>query len=213
MFKKILLPSLVISGAIFASYTIFLAGNGSKSVDIKLGEDRVIYAPLRDVLSPAVGALFTLGLGVTTALVLGWEQSVRESSKLEKQVSNLRQMILEKESQIEEFKISSSNPQLSELSWFLDAEDSSIAETSFNNTIYDKSSSLAVLPTSEAEIIPVQPSWIEMPATVTEPVVIQSPAIIKPETTNPNNSNKVQTAASAFASTQYILGLTHKQNN
>jgi hypothetical protein len=219
MFKKILLPSLAISGILFGSYCMFLAVQGQKSVDIKLGDDRVVYSPLRDVLSPTVGAIFSLGLGAASGLLIGWRQSVHKSNQLDLQLSNLQKLISEKESEIEAIKLSPFNPALSQLSWFL--EDEIVSQTNPyptnpypGNTQGDRISSEQVASAytnTPEDSIPVKPTWTQMPTTVAEPLVMDSP-ILQPQLRKVNKL-QVKTAVSALSSAQSVLGLTYKKDS
>jgi hypothetical protein len=219
MFKKILLPTLVISGTLFGSYCMFLATQGQKSVDIKLGYDRVVYSPLRDVLSPTVGAIFSLGLGAASGLVIGWRQSVRKSNELENRLSNLQKLISEKESEIEAIKLSPFNPALSQLSWFLEEEQSASPTDAYPTNPYPGNTQRACISSeqvastyanTEEDTIPVKPTWTQMPTTVAEPLVMDSP-ILQPQLRKVNKL-QVKTAVSGFPSAQSVLGLTHKKD-
>ena len=107
MLKKVLLSNIVISSLIFSCFLLLIAMQGSKPVQILVENREVFYGELRDIVSPSVGAAFCLGLGLASAVVVGWQQSVRQSSKLEKQLFNLQKLISEKESEIEALKLSS----------------------------------------------------------------------------------------------------------
>lgn len=105
MLKKVLVSTVVISSTIFASFLLLLAMQGSKPIKIQVENQEIFYGELRDIVSPSVGAAFSLGLGLASAVVVGWQQSIRQSSELEKQLSNLQKRISEKESEIEVLKL------------------------------------------------------------------------------------------------------------
>ena len=220
MFKKILLPSLLISSTLFGCYWMFLATQGQKSVDIKLGYDRVVYSSLRDVFSPTMGALFSVGLGVASGVVIGWRQSVRNSKELGNRLSNLQKLIAEKESEIEAVKLSPLNSGLSQLSWFLEEEQSGTPTNPYPanphpaNSRRDRISEKSVASahnTSKNDAIPTQPSWAQMPTKIAEPLVMDSP-IIQPQLRKVNKL-QVKTTVSALPSAQSVVGLTHKKDS
>jgi hypothetical protein len=202
MLKKILMPTVLVSGTLFTCLVVLLTTQGSKSLQVQVDNRHMFYGELKDVISPPVAGFLTvlsLGAGVTTALALGWGQSVRQTSELENQMTNLRKLISEKESQIEELKVSPSNLVRSQLTWFLEEEGEiqRYASAIMSNSVRQKE-----------EVIPVESSWMQMPTTVTQPLVMQS-AVVEPQ---PEKVSPlpVQTAAFAFPSAQSALGLTRR---
>jgi hypothetical protein len=123
MLKKILLPTVVISGTLLASFGVLLATQGSKRIDIQLESNQVFYGELKDVVSPPVGALVSVGVALGVASVLGWQQSKNRKAELEKKVLQLQSQISNKDAQIQELKVAPSSPMLSKLEWFLDGDD------------------------------------------------------------------------------------------
>ncbi|BAY44870.1 hypothetical protein SAMD00079811_24720 [Scytonema sp. HK-05] len=204
MFKKILLPTVVISGTLFASFMLLLALQGSKPVKIQTESQEIFYGELKDIVSPGVGAVFSLGLGLAGALVWGLRHSLDQSSKLEKQLSNLQKVIAEKDSQIEALKLSPSNPTLSQLKWFLEENESKAqATTAAVNTI------------ARPQVAPVVSTPVSTKTTettisqaVTKPLVITNTEYESQPITV--NQLSVQTATSTFPSAQSALGLTQR---
>jgi hypothetical protein len=202
MLKKILMPTAVVSGTLFTCLVLLLITQGSKSVEIQVDNQHMFDGRLKDVISPPLAGFLTvlsLGAGVTTALALGWGQSVRQASELENQMTNLQKVISEKESQIEELKVLPSNLVRSQLTWFLEEE----------GEIQRYASAIMSNPVrQEEEILPAESGWMEMPTAVTQPLVMQSAVVeVQPAKVN---SFPVQTAAFAFPSAQTVLGLTRK---
>jgi hypothetical protein len=204
MFKKILLPTVVISGTLFASFMLLLALQGSKPVKIQTESQEIFYGELKDIVSPGVGAVFSLGLGLAGAVLWGLQKSLDQSSNLEKELSNLQKEIAEKDSQIQALKLSPSNPTLSQLKWFLEENESKAqATTAAVNTI------------ARTQVAPVVSTPVS--TKTTEPTISQ--AVTKPLViTNteyesqpiPANQLSVQTATSTFPSAQSALGLTQR---
>ncbi len=204
MFKKILLPTVVISGTLFASFMLLLALQGSKPVKIQTESQEIFYGELKDIVSPGVGAAFSLGLGLAGAVVWGLQKSLDQSSNLEKQLSNLQKEIAEKESQIQALKLSPSNPTLSQLKWFLEENESKAQATiTAVNTIARPQ---AAPPVST----PVSTKTTEttISQTVTKPLVITNTEYESQPITVKQLS--VQTATSTFPSAQSALGLTQR---
>ncbi len=123
MLKKILLPTVVISGTLLASFGILLATQGSKPIEVQLESKQVFYGELRDVVSPPVGALVTVGVALGVASILGWQQSTKRSAELEQKVLQMQSQISNKDAQIQELKVAPLSPMLSKLEWFLDGDD------------------------------------------------------------------------------------------
>ena len=204
MFKKILLPTVVISGTLFASFMLLLALQGSKPVKIQTESQEIFYGELKDIVSPGVGAAFSLGLGLAGAVVWGLQKSLDQSSNLEKQLTNLQKEIAEKESQIQALKLSPSNPTLSQLKWFLEENESKAQATiTAVNTIARPQ---AAPPVST----PVSTKTAEttISQTVTKPLVITNTEYESQPITVKQLS--VQTATSTFPSAQSALGLTQR---
>jgi hypothetical protein len=204
MFKKILLPTVVISGTLFASFMLLLALQGSKPVKIQTESQEIFYGELKDIVSPGVGAAFSLALGLAGAVLWGLQKSLDQSSNLEKQLSNLQKEIAEKESQIQALKLSPSNPTLSQLKWFLEENESKAQATiTAVNTIARPQ---AAPPVST----PVSTKTAEttISQAVTKPLVITNTEYESQPITV--NQLSVQTATSTFPSAQSALGLTQR---
>ncbi|NJM71843.1 MAG: hypothetical protein HC862_17510 [Scytonema sp. RU_4_4] len=105
---------------------LLLALQGSKPVKVQVEDQEMFYGELKDIVSPGVGASFSFGLGLAGVVLLTWQQSLRQSSELEKQLSNLQKVVSEKDSQIQALKLSPSSPMLSQLRWFLDEDESKV---------------------------------------------------------------------------------------
>lgn len=61
MLKKILLPTVVISGTLLAGFGALLFTQGSKPVQVQFENRQVFDGRLRDIISPQLGALLTIG--------------------------------------------------------------------------------------------------------------------------------------------------------
>lgn len=191
MLKKILLPTVVISGTLLAGFGALLFTQGSKPVQIQLENRQVFDGRLKDIISPQLGALLTIGVTVTTASLLAWSHSAKESSKLEKRVSELKTEISNKDAQISELKVAPSSPMLSSLSWFLEGEHvtSEVAKPKIKQT-----TETLPVPTPEPVVA------VRRPATKPLITPISSMKYEVITTTQPS----VQTATSGFPSAQSV---------
>lgn len=200
MLKKILLPTVVISGTLIAGFSALLFTQGSKPVQIQLENRQVFDGQFKDIFSPQMGALLTIGVTVTTASMLAWYQSARESSKLERRLSQLQTEISYKDAQIEELKVAPTSPMLSSLDWFLEGE---------------HVTSKVPKQTTPKETIKEIVKEIPVPEPVVQPLLSVRP-LTKPMTPISSVSyevittteSEVQTATNAFPSAQSVLGLT-----
>jgi hypothetical protein len=190
MLKKILIPTVVISGTVLACFTALLVSQGSKPVEIQMDNRQVFYGRFKDVFTPPVAGFTTIAVAVTTAMVIGCQQSMKKSSDLQRKVSALQQQILDKESEIETLKLAPESPVLAKLNWFLENDD---------NKFYPQQVETDTLPLKEA-----LPSF----EPVNEPVVKQSGYSYQVIT---SNSASVQAAASMFSSVQSFAGLTRRK--
>lgn len=124
IFKKFILPPVLLSAGVFATLTLPLALLGSKPVAIQLQEEPVFHGQLRDVATPYLGlaSLLSLGTGVASVAVAGWQQSSRKSAQVEQQLSGLQQHLQEKEELLKELKLSEARLATVGLDSFLDGE-------------------------------------------------------------------------------------------
>ncbi len=120
MSKKILLSTLVMGSTLFAVFSLFLATQGSKGLEIEVENQQIFEGQLKDAIPPSVGALFSLGLGISTASVLGWGKSLSQNSKMEQQILNLQKLVSQKELEIEDLRLSPSNLKRTQLDLFLE---------------------------------------------------------------------------------------------
>lgn len=122
--RKFLLPSLLISGAVFSVLTFPLAVVGSNEMVIEVEEETIFNGQLRDVAAPYLGLATAVSLGsaITTIAVTGWKQSKKKISETEENLSELKQVLQEKETQLEQFKIEEIQLHQSELSTFIEQE-------------------------------------------------------------------------------------------
>lgn len=104
MFKKVVLPTVTVSGMIFVGFAMLLAQYGSERIEVQLDNQSLFYGEVRDVVSPRMGVALGLMLGMTSVSVIGYSQSASKLKKLEKQLSSIQGTLLEKDVQIKELR-------------------------------------------------------------------------------------------------------------
>lgn len=188
-FKKFVLPSVLLSAGVFSALTLPLAVFGSQPVTIQLQDKQVFHGQLRDVAMPYLGlaGALSLGAGIATVAVTGWQLSTRKSVAVELQLSGLEQNLKEKEELLEQLKLSKSRLETTGLSAFLDDE-----------VKLEQALSVPVAMKSEPSVVR------DTPVPVVEPLVTAT----QPVETQPIISSKAtrQAAVARFASAQIFLG-------
>jgi len=181
--KKFILTPFLISASVFAALTLPLAVFGNQQATIQLQRDTVFYGKLRDVALPYLGlaSVFSLGAGVASVAIAGWQQSSRKSEEVEAQLSGLTQHLQEKEAQLEALKLSESRLEAAGLGAFLDEE-------------------VSLEPTQETPVVPVStPIVVEELVMQAQPLETQAVA---------PSSMTVQATTAKFACAQTFLGYT-----
>ena len=183
-FKKFVLPSVLLSAGVFSALTLPLAVFGSQPVTIQLQDKQVFHGQLRDVAMPYLGlaGALSLGAGIATVAVTGWQLSTRKSVAVELQLSGLEQNLKEKEELLEQLKLSKSRLETTGLSAFLDDE-----------VKLEQALSVPVAMKSEPSVVR------DTPVPVVEPLVTATQPIISSKATR-------QAAVARFASAQIFLG-------
>jgi len=102
MFKKVVLPTIAISAMIFAGFGTVLAQYGSERIEVRVNSQDVIYGEVRDFISPGMGALLSLTLGLASIAVIGYSESASKLEKLEKQLLSIKKTVSDKDALIEE---------------------------------------------------------------------------------------------------------------
>jgi hypothetical protein len=189
MLKKIIVPTVIISGTVLACFSAFLVLQGSKPVEIQMDNRQVFYGELKDVFTPPVAGLTSIAIALTTAVVIGCQQSMKKSSDLQQRISALQQQISDKESEIETLKLAPDSPVLAKLDWFLERDN-----------LHARQAEIETLPLEEA-LSSFQP--------VAEPVVKANPGYEYQVITS--NSASVEAATSMFPVVQSFAGLTRKK--
>lgn len=122
--KKVLLPSVLLAGTVFSSLTLPLVLSGSEPVVVQLKEEPLFVGSLKDIAAPYIGiaTLLSLGTGLVSLSVAGWQSSSQRASQNESKVFGLQQQLKEKQDYLEELLMSEPRLQAAGLSSFLDEE-------------------------------------------------------------------------------------------
>ncbi len=158
---KFVLPTALISGAIFSSLTLPLILFGSEQITIQLKQEPIFIGRLRDIAAPYLGAAAAIGLvaGAATVGITGWRQSSRKSGQVEAQLADLQQHLQEKETQIEAILMSDPRLQATGLGFFLE-ETAPIPQLAAPAPAQPLVVSTAA-PTLEAQVFPSSPQAVE----------------------------------------------------
>lgn len=174
--KKLVVTPIMISTVVFGVLSLPLAFLGSKPVTIQLQGESVFYGKLRDVATPYLGfaSALSLGAGIASVAITGWRASVRKSSQVQAELSDLAKHLKEQEAQLEALKLSESRLEASGLSQFLDEPVTTQAE----KLLATQMSAVPiveplVITTHPFEAQPVRPSQVTVQAAVAQFSVAQ----------------------------------------
>lgn len=190
MFRKIVLPALIVSGSFLAAFGTMIAIQGPKPIEVRSDNEQIFSGKLSDVFTPAMGVLLSAGVGLAAWTAIGCGYSLKKSSQLESEVSKLQKLIAEREQQIQALKVEPSSPMMSQLRWFMDEEPTQ--PTVFADTTMQTTNE--PIATVEA---PIEPVGTATPGFEYEVIRDSKPV--------------VQSAAFAFPSAQTGLGLAYRQ--
>lgn len=200
MFRKVVLPTLVISGSFLTAFGVIIASQGSKSIEVRSDNEQVLNARVRDVFSPTMGVLLSAGIGLAAWTAIGCGYSLKKSNDLESQVTKLQNLIAEREKQIQALKLEPNSPMMSQLKWFIDEEPDQPQQ------IPDQEVPQAINSTT-VDSVKVNSTTMEVRPPV-EPVVRASSGfdyeVIR------DSKPATQSAAMAFPSAQTGFGLPYK---
>ena len=197
--KSVLLPAVMMSGAIFCALTAPLAVVGSEPIDIQVQDEPVFSGELKDIAAPYVGlaGAIALGAGIASFSVSGWRQSSSKSAQIEDQLSGLKDALKAKESELDELKLSDSRLRASGLDFFLQ----------------DESAEAAPMPKPAAErpVQPTQqpaPSFQSLQPTVPQPQQVRPSRPLVAKQAAGENPVAMQVAVSSLPPAQAFLSFT-----
>ena len=190
-FGKFVLPSLFVSGAVFAVLAAPLAIYGSEKVDVQVSESLGITgATVQDFTAPYLGlsGLASLALGSATAAMIGVGASRKQAKAAEQQHLDAQTNFQNRERQLQDALLSESSLTTSGLRFFLDEPVSAIQTVRPEVAI---ASSLQISNLQVADL-PMAPSFAQaiIPVSITpvQPIVV-APAPIAQGFIVMNSSN------------------------
>ena len=103
-----LIPSVLLSGAVFGAATLPLAALSSNTISIDVPDQSVFSGTVDDLAVPYLGlaAAASLGVGMISISMAGWRSSSRRSAELEEKAQELQRHLQEKEAELEALKFS-----------------------------------------------------------------------------------------------------------
>lgn len=124
--QRSLIPAAALAGTVFATVTLPLALMPSEHVVIEFQNEPVFTGRLDEMAVPYLGlaTALSMGVGLTSMAVMGWQQSASKSAQIEKQVSQLQQDLQQKEAQLDQLKFSEERLGEAKLDFFLKDENS-----------------------------------------------------------------------------------------
>ena len=128
-FGKVVLPSLFVSGAVFAVLAAPLAVYGTEKVDVQISKSiGITGATVQDFTAPYLGlsGLASLALGTATATMIGVGASKKQAQLVEQQYMDAQANFQNRERQLQDALLSESSLTRSGLRFFLDEEVSPI---------------------------------------------------------------------------------------
>lgn len=122
--KSSVLPSTLLSCAVFSGLTAPLAVLGSNSINIEFQRENIFAGRLKDIATPYLGiaGLVSLGAGAVSLSVSEWRRSTRKSVRVETQLAELQKELKEKAIQIDELRLSDSHLSATGLQSFIEPD-------------------------------------------------------------------------------------------
>jgi hypothetical protein len=121
-FGKFVLPSVFVSGAVFAVLAVPLAVYGSEKVDLQLSESIGVTGTIQDFTAPYLGVsgLASLAVGGATAAIVGVTSSKKKAAKAEQEYLTAQANFQNRERQLQDALFAESSLVKSGLGFFLD---------------------------------------------------------------------------------------------
>ncbi|NEO44731.1 MAG: hypothetical protein F6K55_11600 [Moorea sp. SIO4A3] len=168
-------PALI-SATVFAALTLPVGWFGAKPISIKVQEEQILYGNVRDAATPylTLATVISLGAGMASVAIAGWQQSAQQSSQLQSQLSDLAQQIQKKEELLEKLRLSESQQHLPQHKPLENKiENQTSPQQPINYTVYTSSSFQSnreplVTKSGSREYQPVAKSVMKVPAKTVE---------------------------------------------
>ena len=176
-FGKFVLPSLFVSGAVFAVLAAPLAIYGSEKVDVQVSESLGITGTtVQDLTAPYLGlsGLASLALGSATAAMIGVGASRKQAKAAEQQHLDAQTNFQNRERQLQDALLSESSLMTSGLRFFLDEPVSAI------QTVRPEVAIASSLQISNLQVADLQVADLPMAPSFAQAIVPVSTAPVQP---------------------------------
>jgi hypothetical protein len=174
-FGKFVLPSLFVSGAVFAVLAVPLAVYGSEKVDLQLSESIGVTGTIQDFTAPYLGVsgLASLAVGGATAAIAGVTSSKKKAAKAEQEYLTAQANFQNRERQLQDALLSESSLVKSGLGFFLDDAQVTAPDAAPSFPVLAVAASAA--PLLSQPIVPVAvTAAVPAPVVSTQPVIVAS---------------------------------------
>lgn len=206
--KKFVVTPIVVSAGVFCVLTLPLNLFGSKPVAIQLQKEPLFFGQVKEFAPPylAVTGLISLGTGIITVSMIGWQHSARKSSQVKEQISDLEQHLQEKQEMLEALRLKQF---CSEAASSTDVSEVEVIPQSA--PVAELDVQVQSLSSHQAAEEPSYSPGFSSISSVVEPLVF-TPHPIEPQPVVLDGV-KVQEAAAKFASAQAFLGYTQVKDS
>lgn len=120
--NKFLFKPVLLAAAVLSVLSLPVAIFGSQPVSIRIQGEQWMDGEIKDLAPPYLGLVgaLSLGVGVASLAISGWQHSAHKFSQTQDKVSNLAEDIQAKEKELEDLKLSLSSLAASGLTDFID---------------------------------------------------------------------------------------------
>lgn len=118
------MSSAILSGVVFAASTLPLGMFGAEPITLKVGDRPTFSGRFEELATPylALTTILSLGIGVATTALFGWQSSSQQLAQAEERLSTLKQQLDEKESLLEHLRFSEQKLHSTGLNFFLESD-------------------------------------------------------------------------------------------
>ncbi len=178
--KKLLIPALLTTGAVFTALSAPVAIFAGEKLRIEQSGETRFSGTVRDAAAPYLGlaGLTSAGLGLSGVALQGWRKTAKKAQKLDDHVTTLQQRLAERESHLQAALTSDYYLERSGLSFFLE-DDAAMRLTPSVAAAAPEPMTVAA-PAFEPALMPFAPQELAT-VTVAVPVTpIVAPAHLEP---------------------------------
>ena len=137
--NKFLFKPVLLAAAVLSVLSLPVAIFGSQPVSIRIQGEQWMDGEIKDLAPPYLGLVgaLSLGVGVASLAISGWQHSAQKFSQTQDKVSTLAEDIQSKEKELEDLKLSLSSLAASGLTDFIDEAETqrTVTETVTENVI------------------------------------------------------------------------------